>query len=192
MPVMSEKHFPNVAGFDDAPFARNHRGKVKLVGAVYASLRFDGVLIAEVEKDGFDSAERLIKMVGESKFSRHIQLVLLQGIAFAGFNVVDVFAFNERLGIPVLVVARKKPDMAAIQRALLSNIHAGNKKWAVMERLGAMEPMCGVFVQRVGISIDEAATVLKRFAVHGHIPEPLRVAHLIAGALTYGQSRGRV
>lgn len=189
---MSEKHFPNVAGFDDAPFARNQPGKVKLVGTVYASLRFDGVLIGEVEKDGFDSAERLIKMVGESKFSRHIQLVLLQGIAFAGFNVVDVFSLHERLGIPVLVVTRKKPDMAAIRRALLSNIHEGSQKWEVMERLGAMEPMCGVFVQRVGISIDEAATVLKQFAVHGHIPEPLRVAHLIAGALTYGQSRGRV
>lgn len=33
-----------------------HMGNVKIVGTVYAGLRFDGVLQGEVEKDDFDSA----------------------------------------------------------------------------------------------------------------------------------------
>jgi endonuclease V-like protein UPF0215 family len=38
--------------------------------------------------------------------------------------------------------------------------------------------------------MDQTAAVIKRFAVHSHIPEPIRTAHLIAGALVEGQSRG--
>ena len=189
---MAEKRFSNVVGFDDAPFARDHNGKVKIVGTVYASLRFDGVLIGEVEKDDFDSATRLIELISGSKFAEHIQLIMLQGIAFAWFNVVDVFALHEHLGTPVIVVARKQPDMASIRKALLSHIEEGKTKWAVLERLGEMEQLGAVFVQRVGISLDQAAAVLGQFAIHSNIPEPLRTAHLIAGALIYGQSRGGV
>jgi len=46
-------------------------------------------------------------------------------------------------------------------------------------------------VQRAGLSYDEAVQVIEKFAVHSHIPEPLRTAHLIAGAVGSGQSRGR-
>ena len=189
---MAEKRFSNAAGFDDAPFSRDHMGNVKIVGTVYAGLRFDGVLMGEVEKDGFDSAARLIALISGSRFAEHIQLILLQGVAFAGFNVVDVFALHDQLRLPVMVVARRPPDMASIKKALLSQIHRGKEKWAVIERLGNMEPVSGVFVQRVGISLEQTAAVLNRFAVHGRMPEPLRTAHLIAGALVHGQSRGRV
>jgi endonuclease V-like protein UPF0215 family len=82
--------------------------------------------------------------------------------------------------------------MASIRKALLSNIEEGKTKWAVLERLGEMEQLGAVFVQWVGISLDQAAAVLGQFAIHSHIPEPLRTAHLIAGALIYGQSRGGV
>jgi endonuclease V-like protein UPF0215 family len=54
-----------------------------------------------------------------------------------------------------------------------------------------MEPCGGVFVQRVGLTVAQAAAVVERLAIHGRIPEPLRVAHLIAGALARGASRGR-
>ena len=122
----------------------------------------------------------------------YIQLILLQGITLAGFNVVDVFALNAFSGLPVLVVSRKMPDMAAIREALLSHMEHGQEKWAALERAGEMERMGEVFVQRVGISRDQARAVLDAFTVNGNIPEPLRTAHLIAGALVNGQSRGRV
>lgn len=189
---MAEKRFSNVVGFDDAPFSRDHRGNVAVVGTVYAGPRFDGVLIGAVEKDGSDAADRLAALVRTSKFCGHIRLILLQGITCAGFNVVDVFALHEKTGLPVLVVARKAPDMAAVQEALLSHIPEGKAKWAVLERLGPMEPVNQVFIQRVGITREQAAAVLDQFAIYSHIPEPLRTAHLIAGAMALGQSNGRV
>jgi len=180
-----------VIGFDDAPFPADYVGNVKVVGTMFADSRLDGVLIGEVEKDGLDADEKLIELVAQSKFAPNLHLVMLQGIALAGFNVVDVFALHQQLDLPVLVVSRRQPDMDAIREALLTKVRGGKEKWAVIEKLGPMEPAGSVYVQRVGITLDQAARVVKRLAVEGSIPEPLRVAHLIAGAVAEGQSRGR-
>jgi len=187
---MSPKRYSNIIGFDDAPFPVEHRGPVAVVGAVFAGQRLDGVLVGEVEKDGYDAARQLIEMVSNSKFAQHAQLLMLQGIALAGFNVVDVFTLHEELALPVLVVARRAPDYEAVRRALLGGIPGGAEKWDLIERLGPMQALGEVYVQRVGLTAEEAASAVRRSALHGHIPEPIRVAHLIAGAIGRGQSRG--
>lgn len=185
-----KKNFSNIIGFDDAPFPAGHSGKVKVVGTVYARSQCNGILVGEVERDGTDSAEKLIKLISQSKFAQSVQLILLQGIALAGFNVVDVFALYEQLKLPVLVVCRKQPDMNSIRNALL-HMPVGQEKWALIEKLGPMESAENVFVQRVGLSLEQAATVVKQFTLTGNIPEPLRVAHMIAGAIMNGESSGR-
>lgn len=187
----SSRRLSNVVGFDDAPFERGARGPVPVVGAVFASTRFDGVLIGRVQKDGDDATDELIRLVERTRFAEHLQAVLLQGIAFAGFNVVDLTRLQRRLSRPVLVVARRAPDLDAIRRALLRRVPGGAEKWRLIEQAGAMEPLAGVFVQRLGLSAVQAEALISRFALHGRIPEPLRAAHLIAGALSHGASRGR-
>jgi len=188
--IMPQKRFSNMIGFDDAPFDRNDSGPVPVVGAVYAGHRFDGVLIDRITRDGTDAAQTLAAMVSQSKFNEHAQLIMLQGIAMGGFNVVDVAHLHDQLGLPILVIARRRPDMSAIRQALVTRIAGGREKWELIERLGPMEPVGNVFTQRVGLSLDQTAAVIGRFAVHSHIPEPIRTAHLIAGALVEGQSRG--
>lgn len=172
----------HVVAFDDAPFVRAHRGDVPLIGVVYAGLRLDGVLSGRVSRDGVNAARTMASMILESRFVEHLQLILLQGIAVAGFNVVDVFALRKETGLPVLVVARRRPDRDAIREVLLTRVRGGGRKWRIIERLGPMEACERVFVQRAGISSDDAARVVRRLAVHSREPEPLRVAHLIAGA----------
>jgi endonuclease V-like protein UPF0215 family len=185
-----KKTFSNIIGFDDAPFHTGHKGKVKIVGTVYAKSQFNGVLIGEVKRDGTDAAKKLIELISQSKFAESIQLIMLQGIALAGFNVVNVFELHEQLQLPVLVVCRKQPDMDSIRNALLQ-MRGGKKKWALIEKLGPMEPAKNINVQRVGLTLEQAETVVKEFTVTGNIPEPLRVAHMIAGAIINGQSSGR-
>ena len=181
----------HVVGFDDSPCDRAKRGDVMVVGAVFAGLRFEGVLCGRVRRDGANSARNLARLVATSKFAAQLQLVLLQGIALGGFNVIDLDDLHRRLALPVLVVARRAPRLDKIRDALLTRVAGGARKWALIERLGPMELVAGVFVQRVGLSPGEAEDVIHRLAVHGNIPEPLRTAHLIAGGIATGQSRGR-
>jgi len=184
------RRFTNLIAFDDAPFDFRAGGRVKVVGAVFADLRLEGVVIGDVAQDGSDAAEKLAHLVLSSKFDDHTRLVMLQGIALGGFNVVDVTDLHRRLARPILVVARKPPDMPAMRSALLQHLPDGNARWRMIATLGPMEPAGKVYIQRVGLSREEAAALISRLAVHSHLPEPLRCAHLIAGALAGGQSRG--
>ncbi len=181
----------HIVGFDDAPFPRAFRGDVLLVGAVYAGLRLEGVLSTTVRRDGANATEKLATVVEKSRFRAQVQGLLLQGIAFAGFNVVDLYRLHELLRVPIVAVARKAPDRDAVRQALLTKVPGGLRKWRVIERLGPMEPAAGVFVQRVGVSIEDVESLLNRLAVSSALPEPLRTAHLIAGGIGLGESRHR-
>jgi endonuclease V-like protein UPF0215 family len=181
----------NVVGFDDGPFERARRGgRVLLVGAVCARTRLDGVLAGRVRHDGADATARMEAMLRGSPFDRHARAVLLNGIAVGGFNVVDIHGLAEALGRPVLVVARRPPRMEKIRRALAA-LPGGARRWALIERAGPMEPVRGLYVQRAGLTLVEARDLLAATTLHGKLPEPLRLAHLIAGGLVTGVSRGR-
>ena len=162
-----------------------------VVGAVYSNRRLEGVLSSAVQRDGDDATSTLIDMVAESRFAPHLQAVFLQGIAVAGFNVVDCHALHQALQLPVIVVARKRPDLAAIRRALLEHVANGARKWQLIEQAGPMVPVGQIFVQHFGISYDDTCDLIKRFAVNSLLPEPLRTAHLIAGGISGGESRQR-
>jgi endonuclease V-like protein UPF0215 family len=181
----------NVIGFDDAPFAHEHRGDIRIVGAICARTRLDGVVSGVVRRDGANATARMIELVEQSQFRGHVRAVLLQGIAVAGFNVVDARLLAERLAVPVVVVARRKPRLGLMREALFRHTRGAARKWRLIENAGDMEPVESVWVQRVGISREQTAALLRATTLHGNLPEPLRLAHLIAGGMTTGKSRGR-
>jgi endonuclease V-like protein UPF0215 family len=186
------RRLSHVVGFDDAPFARTHRGDVPVIGAVFSGQRLDGVLSCKVRRDGANATRAIAECVRRSRFYPQLHVVLLQGIAFAGFNVVDIHGLHTQLRRPVLVVARKKPDLDSIRNALLANVRGGARKWELIERAGPMEPMHGLQVQRAGISAADARTLLDGLIIHSAVPEPLRAAHVIAAGSVLGESRTRV
>lgn len=175
-------------GFDDAPFAREHRGDVRIFGTVYAGRSLHAVVSGQVRRDGRNATAELIRLV--SGGGEHLQLIFLQGIALAGFNVVDLQRLHAETGLPVLVVARRRPDLARVRAALLNHVPGGARKWRLIEQAGEMEPCAGLHVQRAGLSLEGAERALLAFAHTSRIPEPLRAAHLIAGGVTRGSSAG--
>jgi endonuclease V-like protein UPF0215 family len=186
-----KQRISHVIGVDDAPFESSRRGDVLIVGAVYGGARLEGVLHSRVRRDGINSTRRIAEMVKESRYAEHLQLVMLQGIAMAGFNVVDIHALSRMLERPVLVVMRRRPDLQAIRAALFNKVPGGRRKWRLIEAAGEVEAVDALFVQRVGIDLTGATALVQRLAVAGHLPEPLRTAHLIAGGMSPLQTRQR-
>jgi endonuclease V-like protein UPF0215 family len=191
---------PNVIGFDDGPFPRAHRGDVLLVGVVTSRTRMDGVVAGKIRRDGANATASMIELVRRSQFIEHIQAVLLQGIAVGGFNVVDTHALHAALGVPVLVVTRRRPDMSEVRRALFSGdppdrprVRGAQRKWRLIQAAGELEELKEprLWVQRIGLTLAQARDLVRATTLHGNLPEPLRLAHLIAGGITTGKSRGR-
>ena len=185
------RRWSHVIGFDDGAFDHEHRGDVLLVGAVFNGPRLEGVLTGKVRRDGANATDTIYKLITDSRFATHLQAVLTQGVAVAGFNVVDLPLLHQRLQIPVITVARRQPDFASIKRALLQNVPGGARKWRLIERLGKMQRIEGVYVQYIGIEREDVATLMQCFAINGRLPEPLRVAHMIGAGVSTGQSRHR-
>ncbi len=212
----------NVIGFDDGPFPRDHRGDVLLVGVVCSGTRVDGIVSGRIRRDGANATRVMVDLVQKSQFGAHLSAVMLQGIAVGGFNVVDIHALAHALSIPVLVVTRRRPDVAAVERALFSDVPNARprvagaaRKWKLIEQAGEMELLLPsrrslraqssghgptglrgrevprLWVQRAGLSLERARDLVMATTLHGNVPEPLRVAHLVAGGMTTGTSRGR-
>ncbi len=188
-PMRWPRRLSNVIGFDDAPFARAQRGPVALVGTVCSGTRLDVVVRGHVTRDGDDATAVMAQLVREKSLV-HVRAVMLQGITTAGFNVVDLHALHAMLEMPVLVVMRRFPDFEQFFHAL-SRVPDSAQKRVLIEQAGVPEQVGELWVQRAGLTLEETQRMLDNTTSHGVIPEPLRLAHLIAGGMTTGKSRGR-
>jgi len=181
-----------ILGIDDGPFDKFRPGQeVLVVGVVFRGKdSLDGLLSTKVECDGNDATEKLIEMVKRSNQRHQIRFIMLDGIALGGFNVVDVEELYRELGIPVIVVIRRRPNMEAIERAL-RRFKDGERRMEILRKAGEVRKCGKIFFQCYGVEPAIAEQVIKKSTKRGNIPEPLRVAHIIASGIVLGESHGR-
>ncbi len=190
-----------ILGIDDAPFNRESDGSVLVVGVVLrGSSYMDVVLSSSVEVDGIDATQKIIKLVNDSRTKDQLRCIMLDGIALAGFNVVNINALHKATGLPVVVFIKSMPDLAAIRKAL-ANLDDGEDRMKLIGAAGkiheceienkAVGREGKIYFQIAGTDAETACEILKLTCQHGLVPEPLRVAHIIAQGITFGESKGR-
>jgi endonuclease V-like protein UPF0215 family len=177
-------------GFDDAPFTRGRRGPVGVAGVVCAGTRFEGLVWGRVRQDGWDATEVLVRLLSGGKFLPQLHLVLLDGIALGGFNVVDLAAMARALDRPCAAVMRRPPDLAAMEAAL-RRLPRPDRRLATISRAGPVHREGGFCFQVQGADPGETAGALARLTDRGAVPEPLRLAHLVGAAVRTGESGRR-
>jgi len=108
-----------VLGIDDGSFVPQTSGSVDIVGVVYRGGNwFEGLIRSKVTIDGFDAIEKIASMIKNSPFYGELRIAFLDGISFAGFNVVNINQLSRMLDMPVISIVRDKPDLEKIKRAL--------------------------------------------------------------------------
>src|SRR3989344_1422368 len=167
-----------VIGIDDAPFNKFNDSKVLVVGVVMRGGSWvDGILSTKVSVDGNDSTKKIIEMINKCKFKPQLQCIFLDGIAVAGFNVIDVQELHKKTKLPVIVVIRRKPDIKKIKNTLIK-IKKRNKI-RLIEKAGDVIKINNIFVQLAGIEFGKAKEILDIVCTRSNIPEPVRMAHMI-------------
>ena len=179
-----------VLGVDDGVFIPHSKGLVDVVGVVFrGGYWLDGVMRTEIEVDGLDATEKIASMIIESPHYKQLRIIMLSGITFAGFNVVDIKELYSRTELPVIALTRDLPKMEEIKQAL-ENLPEKEKRWKAILNAGEIievqtregeEP---IYMQIAGLERRDAEKIVKITSTRSNIPEPLRVAHIIASGLT--------
>jgi len=180
------KRGARILGIDDSPFTAKDK-RVLVVGVVERAGTVEGVLSTTVQRDGGDATARLLALLRRSRFLSQLRLIMLNSIMLGGFNVVDINRLNRELGVPVVAIVRRAPDMQKVHVAL-ARVKGRARKAALIRAAGPMESVAGRYAQLAGISAADAAAVVKRYR---GVPEPVRLAHVIAGGIVRGESRGK-
>lgn len=186
-----------ILGIDDAPFNKFKDKQCLVVATVFRGGDWmDGLLSTTVAIDGDDATEKLIELVKKSRHLEQLQCIMVNGIALAGFNVIDVQKLVKRTGLPVIVIIRKRPNFRLIEIALKkADPKTALKKLTLMYKAGKVHKLKlrnkTVYYQTIGISEKRAAEIIKISATRAIIPEPLRIAHIVSSGIVLGESRGR-
>jgi len=183
-----------ILGIDDGPFSKDEK-EVIVIGVVFRGGKFiDGVLRTYVSIDGLDATEKLSSMINSSKHKQQIKVIMLDGITLGGFNIVDVKKLYSETKIPIIVINRKVPDLKSIKKALEKNFDDFEKRWKMVLNAGKIKQMklekFSIYYQNIGIDDEETEEIILTSLRHAQIPEPLRVAHLIASGIVKGESNG--
>jgi endonuclease V-like protein UPF0215 family len=183
-----------ILGIDDSSL---HNEQVMIIGAFFRGGEWlDGVLRSDIAKDGDDATDTIIRMVTESKHFGQVRVLMFDGITYAGFNVVDIKTIYETTGIPCIVVMRECPDFDRI-RSALEYLPDPGTRWELIRKAGNINKVLTregenpIFIQHCGINLEDAKDIVQLSATHSNIPEPLRVAHLIATGIVCGESTGK-
>jgi endonuclease V-like protein UPF0215 family len=184
-----------ILGFDDSPFSRNDKS-VSVIGVIYRGGNFlDGILKTEVKVDGLDSTDKLAKLINSTRHKKQLRILMLDGLTFGGFNLVDISKLSKETKLPVMVINRKKPNLKEVKNAL-RNFKDYNERWNIVMKAGKIKT-CKlkdnkkVYFQAIGLADEDAEDIIRLSCTHSQIPEVLRVAHLIGSGITKGESRGR-
>lgn len=182
-------------GIDDAPFDKKMDKEVLVVGTIFRGGDFmDGLISTKITVDGDDATEKIAEMVNKTKHKDQLRVVFLDGIAFGGFNVVDIRALNRKTRLPIVTIMRNYPDFKKIEKAL-KNVGNSDAKMKIIRKAGDVHEVNlddkKLFVQYCGMKFDVLVEMLKLTCTHAIVPEPIRVAHLIASGVVTGESKGR-
>jgi len=180
-----------VLGVDDGKFVPRSGDQAVVVGVVFrGGYWLEGVMSTMITVDGFDATSQICSMITSSPHYRQLRVVFLNGVTFAGFNVVDIKELNEKTGLPVVAITQKRPDFSKFRLAL-KNLPRSDERWQAVLNAGGLSVVKAqrgsqkVYVETVGITIEVAEEIIRLTSTRSNMPEALRVAHLIASGISH-------
>lgn len=157
-----------------------------LAGVVMRSdMIIDGIAFANATVKGDDATDAIIGLY-EKLDRTDINFVMIGGLIISMYNIIDPERLWEKLKIPVIGVTFEESEGLDphIKRVFLDTWES---KLEAYHKLGDREKIrlktgYDVFVRAQGTSTNNAKQALNKFVLQGSIPEPIRVARLIARA----------
>jgi endonuclease V-like protein UPF0215 family len=168
-------------------FSKGEAGPSVLAGVVMRKdLIIDGFALTEITVGGTDATNGVIRLF-KSLGRNDINLMMLSGCIIAWFNVIDLTLVHQELNLPLVCVTYEESE--GLEKYFKEYFP---DDWDT--RLGIFNKNCGrrevtlhtgysIFLREVGLEYEEAVKLLDDFTLQGGVPEPLRLAGLLASTI---------
>ena len=185
---MDQEAFQNmrIVGVEDGSFQKGITRNALLVAVSLTGSKIERVKACKITVDGLDATQGLCGLLIDWKFDA----ILLAGVSFAGFNVIDPEELFENFSKPVIVISRTRPRNRAVKSALQKHFEDWQVRWKIFEKLGRVHKIVvspwksPVYMETVRGNVGWASNLVRALVVYSRVPEPLRVARLIARGLS--------
>jgi len=167
--------------------AESFRGRTAstLAGVVMRKdLRIDGVAVTRFSVGGMDATDAVLRILASLR-RRDVNAVLLSGAVIAWYNILDPARIHDESGLPVIVVTYE--DSEGLEEDLRHHFPDDTDRMDAYRRLGDRTPLdlptgYRAFLRAWGMELADAARLCTDFTIDGRVPEPCRVARLVARA----------
>jgi len=158
-----------------------------LAGVVMRADRaIDGFTFAKATVGGMDATEKILKMYRNLRRD-DISILLLNGCVISWYNVIDLHRVAEETRLPLICVTynESKGLEKYFKELFPQDWERRVETYRRNKNRTAIKLSTGytVYIRFIGMKMEEAKGVLNKFTSHGSIPEPLRVARLLARSI---------
>ena len=191
-----------ILAFDDGPHLKSNLAhynqnsnkivKIPLIGVICRGIQLLHVSKGIIQVDGIDSTQEILKIYEENPYKNEIRLIMIDSPTLGGFNPPDPFEIYKKTQIPIILLPDKKP------KTVISEIYEHvfperNEQLKMLKKLPKLESLRvninqdpkisrEIFFHTIGITKNEIADLLNYLSEYSAIPEPLRLAHIVASS----------
>ena len=119
---------------------------------------------------------------------------MIDGVSLGGFNIININKLYEHTKLPIVTVTRDEPNFDKIKQALQKNFKDWKERWTILTygNIYTVKTKHNpIYVKCAGIEIKKAEEIISISTIRGVVPEPIRVAHVIASGVVRGESYGK-
>jgi uncharacterized protein len=180
-------HIPK-KGLRALGIAESYTGRIvsQLAGVVMRKdLRVDGFTFSEVTVGGMDSTASVLRMINNLE-RNDINVIMLSGCVIAWFNIIDPAKIEKETGKPVICVTYEESE--GLLPEIGHHFPGDTERISAYKNLGErirveLHTHQTIFIRCWGIDAGDGSRLCNDFTREGKIPEPLRVARLLARKL---------
>ncbi len=183
---MQNYYKTTVVALDDGYFPHpKKKGYTTLAGVLCLGRTPIDARIELIEVDGLDATSKALNIIEffQNKYGR-IEVVLLDGVTYAGFNILDARVIKEVKSIDYIIVFKKKLNLDKVRDALQKHFKDWRIRWNVIDELASrarkLTTSKGVIYYTSSLSRIEVLHIVEELQTYYPIPEPLRIADEIA------------
>ena len=183
MPLHLNKPALRVLGIAES-FVRSNPISVLAGVVMRADLRVDGMAYARAAVGGDDATEAVLDIYRQLDRT-DVNALLLSGLAISWFNIIDPREVWVRIQKPVICLTyEESPGLENHIREYFPQPEEKLRRYASSGERTCVLLKTGfeVYVRTFGASTDETRILLNRFTRDGRVPEPVRVARMMARA----------